>query len=446
VIVEELQKAIDAASARADTAWLLAASALVLFMTPGLAFFYGGMTRARSVLNMIMMSFGSMALVSILWVAYGYSLAFDDDAYGGLVGGLHKAGLHGVLADVPGAIPESVFSAFQLMFAIITVALISGAIAERAKFGAWMVFVGLWATIVYFPIAHWVFAFDTPHSRGGWIANELGALDFAGGTAVHIDAGAAGLALALVLGKRRGWPREQFKPHNLPLVLLGAAILWFGWFGFNAGSAVAANNTAGIAFMNTQVATASALAGWVIVEKIRDRAATTLGAASGAVAGLVAITPACGSVTPVGAIALGGLAGALCAFSVGVKYRLGFDDSLDVVGVHLVGGLFGVLAIGFLATRTVTGHASGLLYGGGADQLVKQAVASAAVLGYSFVLTLIIGFLIEKTMGFRVDEWVEVEGIDTATHAESAYDLEPIAPQAVAVNPGTYVSRQSEYW
>ncbi|MFI5957252.1 ammonium transporter [Cryptosporangium sp. NPDC051539] len=421
--MEELQKAVEAAAASANAAWLLAASALVLFMTPGLAFFYGGMTRAKSVLNMIMMSFGSIAVVTILWVAYGYSLAFDDDAFGGLVGGLGKIGLKGVITDVPGALPESIFSAFQLMFAIITVALISGAIADRAKFGAWMVFAGVWATLVYFPVAHWVFAFDSDTAKGGWIANQLGALDFAGGTAVHINAGAAGLALALVLGKRKGWPKESFKPHNLPLVLLGAGILWFGWFGFNAGSAVAANNLAGVAFMNTQVATASALAGWLIVEKIRDKHATTLGAASGAVAGLVAITPAAGAVNPVGALILGVLAGGICALAVGLKYRLGFDDSLDVVGVHLVGGLFGSLIIGLLATETVTGGANGLFYGGGFTQLGKQAVAAFSVLAYSFVLTYIIGFIIDKTMGFRVDEETEVEGIDTGVHAESAYDF-----------------------
>jgi Amt family ammonium transporter len=423
--MEDLQKAVEAATAGANTAWLLAASALVLFMAPGLAFFYGGMTRAKSVLNMIMMTFGSIAVVTILWVIYGYSLAFDDDAGGGLVGGLGKIGLKGVITEVPGALPETVFSAFQLMFAIITVALISGAIADRAKFGAWMVFAGVWATLVYFPVAHWVFAFDNADGtvKGGWIANQLGALDFAGGTAVHINAGAAGLALALVLGKRKGWPKEQFKPHNLPLVLLGAGILWFGWFGFNAGSAVAANNLAGIAFINTQVATAAAVAGWLVVEKIRDKHATTLGAASGAIAGLVAITPACGAVNPVGALIVGVLAGAICALAVGLKYRLGFDDSLDVVGVHLVGGLFGSLIIGLLATETVTGGAEGLFYGGGFSQLGKQAVAAFAVLFYSFILTYIIGFIIDKTMGFRVDEETEIEGIDTAVHAESAYDF-----------------------
>ncbi|GAA3391066.1 ammonium transporter [Cryptosporangium minutisporangium] len=406
-----------------DTAWILASSALVLLMTPGLALFYGGMTRAKSVLNMMMMSFGALGLVSVLWMLYGYSLAFDDDAFGGLIGGLGKIGLKGTLTGVSGTLPETVFASFQLMFAVITVALISGAIADRAKFGAWMVFAGVWATVVYFPVAHWVFAFDSDTTEGGWIANDLGALDFAGGTAVHINAGAAGLALALVLGKRRGWPRESFKPHNLPLVLLGAGLLWFGWFGFNAGSAVAASNTAGIAFINTQVATAAAVLSWLIVEKVRDKHATTLGAASGAVAGLVAITPACGSVNPVGALIIGLLAGAVCALAVGLKYRLGFDDSLDVVGVHLVGGLAGSLLIGLLATDTVVADTNGLFYGGGLGLLGKQAVASFAVLAYSFIATYIIGFIIKKTMGFRLDEEAEIEGIDTAVHAESAYDF-----------------------
>ncbi|SHM32057.1 ammonium transporter [Cryptosporangium aurantiacum] len=406
-----------------DTAWILASSALVLLMTPGLALFYGGMTRAKSVLNMMMMSFGALGLVTVLWMLYGYSLAFDDDAFGGLVGGLGKIGLKGTLTGVSGTLPETVFASFQLMFAVITVALISGAIADRAKFGAWMIFAGVWATLVYFPVAHWVFAFDGDTTQGGWIANDLQALDFAGGTAVHINAGAAGLALALVLGKRKGWPRESFKPHNLPLVLLGAGLLWFGWFGFNAGSAVAANNTAGIAFINTQVATAAAVLSWLVIEKVRDKHATTLGAASGAVAGLVAITPACGSVNPVGALIIGLLAGAVCALAVGLKYRLGFDDSLDVVGVHLVGGLAGSLLIGLLATDTVVADTNGLFYGGGLGLLGKQAVASFAVLGYSFVVTYIIGFIIKKTIGFRVDEEAEIEGIDTAVHAESAYDF-----------------------
>jgi Amt family ammonium transporter len=402
-----------------DTAWLLASSALVLLMTPGLAFFYGGMVRVKSVLNMIMMSFVTIGVVTLLWVLVGYSLAFKGT--NPLIGDLSAVGLEGLLKTQSGTLPELVFSAFQLMFAIITPALISGAIADRVKFGAWVTFVAVWTTLCYFPVAHWVFYFNG--GQGGWIADRLGALDFAGGTAVHINAGAAGLALALVLGKRVGWRRDPMRPHNLPLVLLGAGLLWFGWFGFNAGSAVAANGLAGIAFMNTQVATAAAVIGWLVTEKVRDGHSTTLGAASGAVAGLVAITPAAGSITPMASIGLGLVAGAVCALAVGLKYRLGFDDSLDVVGVHLVGGLVGTLLIGLLASGVVTGGASGLFYGGGLGQLGKQTIAAASVGAYSFVLAWIIGKVIDKTMGFRVSKDDEVAGIDLALHAETAYEL-----------------------
>ncbi|GAA4992033.1 ammonium transporter [Actinopolymorpha pittospori] len=409
-----------------DTAWVLASAALVLLMTPGLALFYGGMVRAKGVLNMLMMNFAAIGVVSILWVLYGYSLSFSTDVGGGLIGGLGEVGLKGLLGEnsLVGTIPSTVFVAFQAMFAIITVALISGAIADRTKFSAWIVFIVAWATIVYFPVAHWVFFFD--EGNGGWIADRLKALDFAGGTAVHINAGAAGLALALVLGKRVGWRREPMRPHNLPLVLLGAGLLWFGWFGFNAGSALAANHFAGVAFINTQVATAAALLAWILVEKFRDGKATTLGAASGAVAGLVAITPACASVTPVGAILVGLVAGVLCALAVGLKTRFGFDDSLDVVGVHLVGGLAGTLLIGLLASATAPAGVAGLFYGGGFGQLWRQIVAAAAVLAYSFVLTYVIGKVIDKLMGFRISADDEVSGIDLAEHAETAYDFSTI--------------------
>ena len=402
-----------------DTAWILASSALVLLMTPGLAFFYGGMVRSKSVLNMMMMSFLAMAIIPILWVLYGYSMAFDNDLGGGLLGGFDLVGLKGMNMDTAfGTVPAYVFVAFQLMFAIITVALISGAIADRAKFLGWAVFVVVWVSVVYFPVAHWVFSFDGDNGfKGGWIANKLGALDFAGGTAVHINAGAAGLALALILGKRIGWKRDPMRPHNLPFVLLGAGLLWFGWYGFNAGSALGANGLAGLAFINTTVATAAAILGWLLVEVIRDKKATSLGGASGAVAGLVAITPACGALTPVGSIGLGIIAGILCALAVGLKYRFGYDDSLDVVGVHLVGGLVGTLLIGFLASGDV-----GILYGGNFDQLGKQAVAAGAVLAYSFILTYIIGTVIDKTIGFRITEEDEVTGIDQIEHLETAYD------------------------
>ncbi len=412
-----------------DTAWVLASSALVLLMTPGLALFYGGMTRSKSVLNMLMMNFATIAVVSVIWVIYGFSVAFTTDRGAGLIGGSENWFLRGSFDALTGPdtdkIPLLAFAAFQLMFAIITPALISGAIADRAKFGAWILFVALWTTLVYLPVAHWVFFFDA--GKGGWIAERLKAFDFAGGTAVHVNAGAAALALALVLGKRVGWPREKFKPHNLPMVLLGAALLWFGWFGFNAGSALAANSLSAIAFVNTQVATAAALLGWIIVEKLRDGKPTTLGAASGAVAGLVAITPACATIEPIGAIGLGLVAGALCALAVGLKYRFGYDDSLDVVGVHLVGGATGALLIGLLAAPFIpgTGGVAGTFYGGGFDQLWRQAVAVVAVGLYSFVLAWIIGFAIQKTIGFRITSEAEVDGIDTAEHAESAYDFAP---------------------
>jgi Amt family ammonium transporter len=413
-----------------STAWVLASAALVMLMTPGLAFFYGGMVRSKSVLNMLMMNFICLAVVGVLWVLYGYSLAFGNDAGAGLVGGFDFVGLtHGVSGTLIGPdsdkIPMFAFVMFQLMFAVITPALICGAIADRTKFLAWTVFVILWATIVYFPVAHWVFSFDGFASQtGGWIANQLKALDFAGGTAVHINAGAAGLALALILGKRRGWPREPMRPHNLPFVLLGAGLLWFGWFGFNAGSALAANDLAGLAFTNTMTATAAAVLGWLIVEQIRDGKPTTLGAASGAVAGLVAITPACAFVSPIGSIAVGVIAGMLCALAVGLKYKVGYDDSLDVVGVHLVGGLVGTLLIGFFGTTAYNAaSADGLFYGGGAGQLGKQAIAAFAVMGYSFVITLILGLIIKATIGFRADAEAEVGGIDEAEHAESGYDF-----------------------
>jgi Amt family ammonium transporter len=374
------------------------------------------------------MSFGAIGVVSVLWVLYGYSLAFGADSFHGLIGDLSYVNFKDTLttATLPeGGIPNSVFAAFQLMFAIITVALISGAIADRAKFGAWILFTGVWATLVYFPVAHWVFFFGSAEAGdGGWIADGLNALDFAGGTAVHVNAGAAGLALALVLGKRNGWPKEAFKPHNLPLVLIGAGILWFGWFGFNAGSAVAANGLAGTAFINTQVATGAAMLAWLLVEKLRDGHATTLGGASGAVAGLVAITPACAYVTPFFAIVIGLIAGALCALAVGLKYKLGFDDSLDVVGVHLVGGATGAILIGFFADAVTGGStAESVVNGGSFDQLWRQVVAVLAVGAYSFVVTWIIGKVIDLTMGFRISVEDEVAGVDTTTHAESAYDF-----------------------
>ncbi|MGH3645122.1 MAG: ammonium transporter, partial [Mycobacterium sp.] len=390
-----------------DTAWMLASAALVLLMTPGLAFFYGGMVRAKGVLNMLMMSISSMGVVTVLWVLYGYSMAFGNDKfnlfgdptqYFGLKGVIGGNAAAAVVADpsagveaadaitipLAGTIPMSVFVAFQLMFAIITVALISGAVADRLKFSGWLLFSGLWVTVVYFPVAHWVFAFDGfTGEKGGWIANKLAAIDFAGGTAVHINAGTAGLVLAIILGKRRGWPGTPMRPHNLPFVMLGAGLLWFGWYGFNAGSAVGSNGLAGSTFVTTTVATAAAMLAWLLTEKIRDGHATSLGAASGIVAGLVAITPSCSSVNVVGALVIGVVAGVLCALAVGLKFKLGFDDSLDVVGVHLVGGLAGTLLVGLVAAPETGAGVTGLFYGGGFDQLWRQAVGAGAVLLYS---------------------------------------------------------------
>jgi Amt family ammonium transporter len=415
-----------------DTAWMLASTALVLLMTPGLAFFYGGMVRTKSVLNMMMMSMISICVVSVLWVIYGFELAFGYKANSPWYGAISFSGLGGVVNDFTNngglyPIPVLVFAAFQLMFAIITPALISGAIADRAKFTSWAVFVAIWSTLVYFPVAHWVFAFgnkvgDTVTGTG-YLAGK-GLQDFAGGTAVHINAGAAGLALAIVLGKRVGWRKESMRPHSLPLVMLGSGLLWFGWFGFNAGSALAANGIAALALINTQVATAAALAGWLLVEKIRQGHPTSLGASSGAVAGLVAITPACAFVAPWAAVVIGLIAGILCSLATGLKYRFNLDDSLDVVGVHLVAGIWGSLAIGFFGANSVNSVGlDGLFYGGGTALLAKQAIGVALVAAYSFVATLIIGYAIEKSIGFRVKRDVEVAGIDLNEHAETAYEM-----------------------
>ncbi|MGW0630787.1 ammonium transporter [Streptomyces sp. NPDC002758] len=404
----------------ANTGFMLICSALVMLMTPGLAFFYGGMVRVKSTLNMLMMSFISLGIVTILWVLYGFSMAFGADK-GHIVGwtsdfvgftGIDKAQLWDGYT-----IPVFVFAVFQLMFAIITPALISGALADRVKFSAWSLFLVLWVTVVYFPVAHWVWG------TGGW-AFDLGVIDFAGGTAVHINAGAAALGVILVIGKRVGFKKDPMRPHNLPLVMLGAGLLWFGWFGFNAGSWLGNDDGVGpLMFVNTQVATAAAMLAWLAYEKIRHGAFTTLGAASGAVAGLVAITPSGGAVSPLGAIAVGAIAGVLCAMAVGLKYKLGYDDSLDVVGVHLVGGVAGSLLIGFFASGKGQSDVEGLFYGGGLDQFWKQCAGVFAVLGYSLVASAILAFLLDKTIGMRVTEDEEVSGIDQAEHAETAYDF-----------------------
>jgi Amt family ammonium transporter len=400
-----------------DTAWLLAATAMVLLMTPGLAFFYGGMVRTKNVLNMLMMNFVSIALVTVVWVAAGHSLAFGDDAFGGLIGGLDHLGLAGIGPDsVQGTVPTLLFVAFQLAFAVLTVALISGAIADRAKFAAWGLFVPVWTLVVYVPVAHWVWG------PGGWILDSLKALDFAGGLTVEIASGASAFALCLVVGPRLGFRKEAMRPHSLPLVLLGTGLLWFGWFGFNAGSALGANGLAAAALLNTLVAGCTGLLGWLVVERRRDGHHTTLGAASGAVAGLVAITPSCGSVSPGGAMLVGLAAGTVCSVAVSWKFRFGYDDSLDVVGVHLVGGVVGTLLIGLLATGSMTGGPEGLLSGGGAGLLGRQAVAVAVVGGYAFGVTWLVGKGIDRAIGFRAAEEHESAGLDLTVHAETAYD------------------------
>ncbi|MFP8884464.1 ammonium transporter [Streptomyces mangrovi] len=404
----------------ADTAFVLISAALVMLMTPGLALFYGGMVRVKSALNMLMMSFISLGIVSVLWVLYGYSLAFGTDT-GGLIGSLEHIGLSGIgveaLTGGDEGIPVLAFVLFQLMFAALTPALMSGALADRVKFSAWALFITLWATVVYFPVAHWVWA------EGGWLF-ELEVIDFAGGTAVHINAGVGALAAVLVVGKRIGFKREPMRPHSLPLVVLGAALLWFGWFGFNAGSALGANGTAATMALNTQVATAAAILGWLLYERIRHGAFTTLGAASGAVAGLVAITPAGAHVNAVGAIVIGLVAGLVCSWAVSLKYRLGYDDSLDVVGVHLVGGVIGTLLVGVLATDGV----------GGLTQLGKQAVGAFSVMAFSFAVSWILAKLVDVVVGFRADEDDETAGLDQAYHAETAYDFSSVGGSPASRN------------
>jgi Amt family ammonium transporter len=398
-----------------DTAWLLASAALVMFMTPGLALFYGGLVRAKNVLGTMMQSIVALAVVSVLWAVAGYTLAFGSDA-GHVIGGLGFLGLHGVGAQ-PSAfaptVPASAFMVFQMMFAVITPALIAGAFAERMRFGGYVLFISLWSLLVYVPLAHWVWG-------GGFLGPAgLGALDFAGGTVVHINAGAAALATALYLGKRHGYGSRAFLPHNVPLVILGAGILWFGWFGFNAGSALGAGGLASGAFVATQLGAAAAMLGWLIPERIRHGKATTVGAATGAVAGLVAITPASGYVAPWAALAIGFLAGVVCFFAVGVKSRLGFDDSLDVVGVHMVGGIVGALLTGVFASLAVnpTGANGSLV------QFGRQAIAVGVTLAFSFGVTMLILRIVDGVVGLRSTEEAEETGLDLAEHGEAGYAL-----------------------
>ncbi len=415
-----MEEAMAYADSVGATAWLLVSASLVLLMTPALAFFYGGMSRSKSVLNMMMMSFGAMAVVAVAWIVVGNSLSGGDSVAGGLFGDPTSDWfLSSTFAS--GDAETIIAGGFGATFAIITVALISGSIADRTKFSAWLVFAFVWAIVVYAPVSHWVWAGGILSDAGPIFSEDWFPQDFAGGTVVHINAGVAGLVLALLIGVRKGFGKEPFKPHNLPFVMLGAALLWFGWFGFNAGSAFAADASATAAWVNTTAATAAAILGWLLVEKIRDGKATSLGAASGVVAGLVAITPAAVAVDPWGALLIGVGAGILSALAVGLKYKFGYDDSLDVVGVHLVAGLWGTLAIGLFGTTTF-GAWEGLFVGGGLAGLGAQAVAALVSIVYCAIATLIIGLVIKATIGLRVSEDVEVAGIDLAEHGETAYE------------------------
>ncbi|MCC2315345.1 ammonium transporter [Cellulomonas xiejunii] len=414
-------------------AWMLTSASLVLLMTPGLAFFYGGMVRGKSVLNMMMMSFGAIGVVGVIYVLWGWSMSYGSSVAGIFGNPFDQFGLSGTLFDADGNpmvglgnYPQVIDVAFQVTFAIITVALISGALADRTKFGTWLAFVAVWVTVGYFPMAHMVWGGGQLSGLEGSIAAAMfgttdgvantAPIDFAGGTVVHINAGVAALVLALIIGKRKGFGTEAMRPHNLPFVMLGAALLWFGWFGFNAGSAFGADENAGMAWVNTTTCTAAAMLAWLLTEKFRDGHATSLGAASGIVAGLVAITPAAGALRPVTSIILGIVAGVLCALAVGLKYKFGYDDSLDVVGVHLVGGLVGTVLIGFLAADT------GLFFGGGVNQLIIQIVIALVAIVFSGLVTLVIGLILKATLGWRVSQDVEVGGIDLAVHGETAYE------------------------
>ncbi|GAA3799755.1 ammonium transporter [Cellulomonas soli] len=404
-----------------DTAWIIVCTALVLLMTPGLAFFYAGMVRSRHVLGMIMQSFAAIAVVSVTWVVIGYSLAFDKDAGGGLVGGLGFVGLHGADIAVPGldlSVPPFAFVTFQMMFAILTAALISGASADRMRFGAFVTFLAIWSVVVYAPVAHWAW------SPGGWLA-RAGLLDFAGGTVVEICSGASALALVLVIGPRRGWPREMMAPHNLPLTLLGAGLLWFGWIGFNAGSALTAGQLAASAALATHLSGVGGMIGWLVLEKRVTGKATTLGGASGAVAGLVAITPAAGYLSPIPSILLGMVAGAVCLLAIRLKFRFRYDDSLDVVAVHYVGGVIGTIGVGLLAAAAVNPAVvhEGLLLGGGLAQLGRQLLGVVAVSFFAFGATYAIAWALRSTIGLRVTPDEEYEGLDSSQHAETAYEL-----------------------
>jgi Amt family ammonium transporter len=404
------------------TAWVLISIALVAFMTPGLAFFYGGMVRAKNVLGMLMQNIFAMGLISVLWATVGFSLAFGGT--GKYIGNFDFAFMKNLstITELPGytgdfglVIPIMAFFAFQMMFAVITPALITGATADRLKFSAYAIIIGVWAVVVYPTVAHWVF------SPNGWLF-QLGALDFAGGAVIHVNAGVAALAIVLVLGNRKGWPREAMPPHNLPFTVLGTGILWFGWFGFNAGSALAANGLAAQAIVNTHLAAASAMCGWLVVEKLKAGHATTLGAASGAVAGLVAITPCAGFVGGMSPIYIGLIAGVVCYLALSLKTKFGFDDSLDVIAVHLVGGILGAILLGFFADVKVNSLGfDGVFFGGGTELLQDQLVALGATIVFSFTITWVVAKVLDRTIGLRVSTEDELVGLDQSQHAESAY-------------------------
>jgi Amt family ammonium transporter len=394
-----------------DTAWVLISTALILFMTPGLAFFYAGMVRSKNVLGMLMQNYFAMGLISVLWAIVGFTIAFGGT--GPIIGDLEFAWLANV-TDLDGAIPGMAFVGFQMMFAVITPALITGATADRLKFSGYALLIGVWSLLVYAPVARWVF------NANGWIF-ETGALDFAGGAAIHINAGVAALAVVIVIGNRRGHGSEPMPPHNLPLTMLGTGILWFGWIGFNAGSALAADGVAAQAMVNTHLAAAAGMLGWLLVERIKTGHATTLGAASGAVAGLVAITPCAGFVGGMAPLIIGGLAGAICVFALAIKAKMNWDDSLDVIAVHLVGGVVGTLLLGLFADTAINGEFDGLLFGGGVELLKDQLVAALSVAALSFVVTYLIATAIQRTIGLRVSEDDEHLGLDQSQHAESAY-------------------------
>ena len=409
-----------------QTMFLITCSAMVLFMTPGLAFFYGGLVRASSVVSMMMMSIGSLGLIGVMWMLFGYAISFSGAGTGNFVGfdgvlgiDLNKLGLEDVFSAAKNGDGLGLaFAGFQGTFAIITVALISGAIADRARFGSWMIFAALWATIVYFPVAGWIFNFTAKDGKvvdGGWLVYNVGVLDFAGGTVVEVASGASALALALVLGKRFGFTKGMHAPHNVPLVLIGVAILWFGWFGFNAGSELAADGVASLAFINTLAAPVGAMVTWAIYERVAHGKPTSIGVGSGAIAGLVAITPSCAYLDPIWALVLGAIVGVVCALAIELKFILGFDDSLDVVGIHLVGGIIGTLFIGLF------GKGVGLFFGYGWAQLGKQALGVTVVMIFAFAVSYALGWLIQRTIGFRVTSTDEIAGVDLVQHGETAY-------------------------